>query len=799
MFASALVALVALSAAQAQTGPIVPKKGLIITKSGKVKPGTYSLITNTNDTTKPAITIQGNGITVDFAGATLMGTPASTDPDKRIGLGVLVKGKNITVKNLKIRGYRFGLLARDCPGIKVLNCDVSYNWKQHLLSNLEREDGADWMSYHQNEKDEWLRYGTGIYLRGCDGFEVKGCAALGGQNGLMLTQCNKGTVWNNNFSFLSGAGIAMYRSSDNKIMHNKIDWCVRGYSHGVYNRGQDSSGIIIYEQSNRNIFAYNSATHGGDGFFLWAGQSTMDTGKGGCNDNVLYGNDFSHSPANGIEATFSRNVFANNLLLECWHGIWGGFSWESKVVGNVFGYNGEAISWEHGQDNQIRLNSFYRDASGIGLWQNPTIDPNWGYGKNRDCRSRDWVIEGNTFSSINGSVLRVRETTGVRAVENEFERNFRLFEVGGKLDGFTFEANTVRHRTGEEPGNGVKILGGSWRTSGPGAQPPLPPVVDGNGTELRNPPLSREDYLDLFRVDWGPSDLSRFNDKDRAEIAKLAPKPLAGGMNAMLPGGALRGRRFILVDDWGPYDFKRPVLWPRGEVSQTAGQSGREPASASATAFRFEILGPKGYWKVGKTEGVGTLSKLAGTVPDVIDVVMEPGKASNMLIELEYTGEAVSDVKGNVIPKGQKVTFGYRKFFAPIAWDIKWFSYDKDRQEPRSQYAAFEQLLKEGKPILEEKSDKLEFVDGYKGILRDHYGTSAVGTVDLPPGKYVLNCTSDDGVKIWVDGKLVIDRWNWHGPTLDTAELTGGKHEIRLQHFEIDGYSTLKVDIQPKK
>ena len=91
-------------------------------------------------------------------------------------------------------------------------------------------------------------------------------------------------------------------------MHNRIDWCVRGYSHGFYNRGQDSAGLLIYEQSSRNIVAFNSVTHGGDGLFLWAGQSTMDTGQGGVNDNLFYDNDFSHAPTNGIEATFSRNV-----------------------------------------------------------------------------------------------------------------------------------------------------------------------------------------------------------------------------------------------------------------------------------------------------------------------------------------------------------------------------------------------------------------------------------------------------------------------------------------------------------
>ena len=34
-------------------------------------------------------------------------------------------------------------------------------------------------------------------------------------------------------------------------MHNRVDWCVRGYSHTFYNRGQDSAGILIYEQSSQ--------------------------------------------------------------------------------------------------------------------------------------------------------------------------------------------------------------------------------------------------------------------------------------------------------------------------------------------------------------------------------------------------------------------------------------------------------------------------------------------------------------------------------------------------------------------
>jgi hypothetical protein len=330
--------LAAVLAVASSGQPVDLTAGLVVTGDTRVRPAVFRIAAS-DDLSIPAITIRGDGITVDFAGAVLRGSSEDTLPNARQGLGILVEGRNITLRNLKVHGYKVGLIARNSPGIKVLDSDFSYNWKQHLKSTLEREDLSDWMSYHQNEKDEWLRYGAGLYLRESDGFEVRNVKVHGGQNGLMISHSNRGLAWNSDLSFNSSLGIGMFRASDNRIMHNRVDWNVRGYSHGVYNRGQDSAGILIYEQSHRNTFAYNSVTHGGDGFFLWAGQTTMDTGRGGTNDNLLYGNDWSHAPTNGIEATFSRNSFVNNLLLECWHGIWGGYSYDSRVIGNVFGLN----------------------------------------------------------------------------------------------------------------------------------------------------------------------------------------------------------------------------------------------------------------------------------------------------------------------------------------------------------------------------------------------------------------------------------------------------------------------------
>jgi len=753
-----------------------------------------------------AITIKGSGITVDFQGATLRGSAADADPDKRAGTGVSVEGPNITIKNLNVRGFKIGLIARRCPGLKIVDSDFSYNWKQHLMSTLDREDGSDWMSFHHNESDEWLRYGAGVYMRDCDGFELRNVRIIGGQCGVMLTNCNRGLLWNSNLSFLSAIGLGMYRSSDNRIMHNNIDWCVRGYSHGKWNRGQDSAGILIYEQSMKNVFAYNSVTHGGDGFFLWAGQSTMDDGKGGCNDNLLYGNDFSHAPTNGIEATFSKNAFINNLVMECWHGIWGGYSWESDVRANVFSMNGQGIAWEHGQDNSVVGNIFYRDTEGIAIWMNKTQDPNWGYPKNRDTKSRDWKIKDNEFNNVATRALSVRDSAGVRVQGNVFVSNGAIAKREGDNPNFDFSENTIWAVAKEDlPGEKNE-----WSLGDDNK--PMQTLMQPSGNVIQGLSPKTADYLDRFDLIWAPYPtdkvMGRGIDEDKwldtygAQRKTRAPAPLKAGKRPFIPKGQLRGRRYILVDEWGPYDFKRPILWPRGDMVD-----GKQT---------FELIGPKGTARIVESKGCGVagMSKDGVTwvigdtamlpVPCFVKVSFPPGSANDVSLQLEYKGQAVTDVRGVVTPAGQPFRFGWSKFVAPIDWTVSWYAWDRASvADPHAKMPPLSEVVK-GQPLKTIQTQELNFGWGgspAEGVPADAFATIATGSVTLPTGDYVLNVTTDDGCRVWIDDKLVIeDAWKYQGPTLYTREIKlGGTHRIRVEHYEIDGYSALKFEILPKR
>jgi len=764
-----------------------------ITKSVKIQKGTFTVPTKEpyDEKKDAAIKIVGDNLVVDFQGATLRGSSPTTEPDERIGTGIFVSGKNITILNANVHGYKIGLQARNSPGLKILNCDFSYNWKQRLLSGLDKEDGADWMSYHHNEKDEWLRYGAGIYLRKCDNFEVKGTKINGGQCGLMLMESNKGKIWNNDFSFLSAIGIGLYQSSDNRIMHNKIDWCLRGFSYGVYNRGQDSAGILIYEQSNRNVFAYNSVTHGGDGFFLWAGQTTMDTGKGGCNNNLLYGNDFSHAPTNGIEATFSRNNFINILILECWHGVWGGYSYETKIVGNVFGYNTEAIAIEHGQDNEIVANQFHRDNDAINLWFNTAPpDPTWGYPKHRDTHSMNYRIAGNSFMDTRASALRINNSKNIDIENNAFLAPGKLFNLTGTNADLKFASNRVE---GLAESTAIPADVKTSNNTVKAGRAPLPPASSLNQGDV-------SDYAKRFHLPWlpHPNVLAPANStkgmRVRKEVAQYEVSPMKGGMNPFLKADALRGWRYMLVDNWGPYDFKSPLLWPR-EDKQGAGNT---------TIRRFEILGPKGSWRVAKTEGVEKISAQSGQVPGFVEVTLQKGKPGMTRVQLEYIGQATTDYRGIVTPAGKPVKFGFEKFFAPIDWTIKFFKWSEaeNPSDPNSapKESSFRAALA-GTPLKEFKSDKLDFA-GYafdKVTGNDHYATVAEGIFEVPAGDYTLELTTDDGARLWLDGKLLIDdAWKYQGPTAYTRKLKlSGKHTIKVEHFQITGYAALKVSIRP--
>ena len=693
------------------------KKGLIISKSTKIKKDTYHL-DGYDSLNRSVVTIEGDNIIIDFGNAVLQGNSRKQTPDKYLGTAIIVKrGKNITIKNLTVKGFKVALLARNIDGLKIENCDFSYNYRQHLNSTQEKEDVSDWLSHHHNENDEWLRYGAAVYLRECKNFTVSNCKVTGGQNALMLMKCTNGAVYNNDFSFNSGVGIGLYKSSSNKIMYNKLDFNVRGYSHGVYNRGQDSAGILVYEQSNNNWFYNNSATHSGDGFFLWAGQMTMDTGQGGCNGNIIARNDFSYAPTNGVEVTFSSNQIVGNRIFECDHGIWGGYSYNTAIISNQFRNNKIAIAIEHGQHNKIEDNIFFKDEEAIRLWSRKEQPSDWGYVKYRDTRSTDYSIVLNSFND-NAVAFNVTTTDSLTIFNNRYSNVAMIFKMDSAETNFRDE--------GKDPVDLVL-----------------------NYPKLKNP------------------------------------------MNPFKGNAIFSGRKNIMMTDWGPYDFRYPIIWNTNPTDTTSN-------------MQFDVLGPKGRWKIISAKGVEIDRMGVDSFPNKFSATKLPSKKTDIEIVAEYSGPAFVDQFGNKIPANQPYHFVFRKYFQPIDFTVRWFAFDSLNNPIK---AGTTESFQTQSPFKSENVNKLDYAwwGGLKWEDRQvtQFLTIAEGKADMDEGAYEMSVSWDDAIKVYIDNKLVIDEWNPSSYKFDESpnkkvqiNLSMGTHTFRVEHVELGGFATLSLKLK---
>ncbi len=697
------------------------KAGMVISQSVTILPKTYRLDVTAD--TIPLIQVEGKNIVVDFNHAVLQGSDHTEKPDEFTGIAIRIRkgASNITILNAAVHGYKIAILAEDVKNLTIKNCDLSYNYRQQLKSNLDREDVSDWMSYHKNEKDEWKRYGAAIYLRNCISATVQNNIVTGGQCGLMMTSCEKAWVSDNDFSFNSGIGIGLYRSSNNSIVHNKLDFNVRGYSDGKYKRGQDSAAILLFEQSSNNLIVYNSATHSGDGFFLWAGQHTMDTGEGGSNDNFIYGNDFSYAPTNGVEITFSSNLVMKNNIRDCDHGVWGGYSYNTDITDNRFENNRIGIAIEHGQNINIALNSFTNDKTGIKLWSREKQPSDWIYPQKRNTESRNYWIAANRFTG-----------------------NEKAFDIMG-TDTVVFSGN-------------IKL----------GVAEPL--VL---GDRVDNIDTSREaEFLDMdYQKDERLKKI-----KDTSYPAPSFPQ----------------GKKEIRITRWGPYDFRYPLLWLQK----------KEPAGVC----RFEILGPAGSgWEIKSTQGFSILEKGNDHFPSYL-IAKADSSAQERNIVLSYTGNDFTDAFGRKKEGVSHPAFFYEEWDPQTQWTVNWYQWTAEN-DPGKGFELFEKKLAAQNPVSTAVTPSVDYTWWGaigKGLPADSFATVAAAKMNLAANSYEIGITADDFVKVFVDGKELIDAWDSHYTELDEnthhrvqLKLEAGEHNFRIVHAEKTGLATLQFYIRP--
>src|SRR5262249_34294121 len=84
------------------------------------------------------------------------------------------------------------------------------------------------------------------------------------------------------------------------------------------------------------------------------------------------------------------------------------------------------------------------------------------------------------------------------------------------------------------------------------------------------------------------------------------------------------------------------------------------------------------------------------------------------------------------------------------------------------------------------------------GIGPDTFSARWTGQVlATATGTYTFRTNSDDGVRVWVNGQLIIDHWTDHGPTFDTGTITltaGLRYEIVIEYHDTTGIAVVALD-----
>lgn len=124
-------------------------------------------------------------------------------------------------------------------------------------------------------------------------------------------------------------------------------------------------------------------------------------------------------------------------------------------------------------------------------------------------------------------------------------------------------------------------------------------------------------------------------------------------------------------------------------------------------------------------------------------------------------------------------------------------------QQPKVAYKYYENVMGKslpdfntlGKPLRE--GFVYEFsLDELNVDEKDHFAVLFTAKLDITKaGKYNFGIISDDGSKLFIDGKLVIDNDGSHSPDIKKgfAELTKGVHNIKVEYF--DDYMGQKLEL----
>jgi hypothetical protein len=211
----------------------------------------------------------------------------------------------------------------------------------------------------------------------------------------------------------------------------------------------------------------------------------------------------------------------------------------------------------------------------------------------------------------------------------------------------------------------------------------------------------------------------------------------------------------------------------------------------------LRVLGPGGRWTLRSITGASASTK-AGAVPGEI-AITPTGHGVDFNVELEYLGGEVVTSRGQVIAAGRPARFSYAMFEPAVDWTLKFWKFDA-ASDPLAHLDAFDAKLATAAPARTLTLPRLDYPNAksFGDGFADHIALTADGVVDLTAGRYELSVTSDDGIKVWIDDRLVLQDWSIHASKEDHVPISSGHHRLRIVYFQNTGSAELGVRLTRK-
>ncbi len=97
-----------------------------------------------------------------------------------------------------------------------------------------------------------------------------------------------------------------------------------------------------------------------------------------------------------------------------------------------------------------------------------------------------------------------------------------------------------------------------------------------------------------------------------------------------------------------------------------------------------------------------------------------------------------------------------------------------------------------GAPVMTRIEETLDHRWGFgspgPGVPDDRFSARWTQPLYFRAGLYRFTTTTDDGVRLWIDGEQVIDAWyGMRGSRSATVRLAAGVHDVRVEYFELTG------------